>query len=180
MEMRDEDKGHYKLRDHVQPKNSKYWPPPASRDWKDSPGMSLEGTNPDGSKRTRLDQLARRGRGLNLADSVRLENIGYRRLSPAWVEWLMGWPISWTSLEPITELLWLDWSVDPADDLPPAELGRTPSPEEYILTHGGGVGHIPRVATGIASRVDRLKAIGNGQVPQVAAMAWEILTEGIG
>ena len=132
---------------------------------------------------------------MNLADSVRLENIGYRRLSPAWVEWLMGWPISWTSLEPITELLWLDWSVDPADDLPPAELGtpratqavrserfgigRTPSPEEYILTHGGGVGYIPRVATGIASRVDRLKAIGNGQVPQVAAMAWEILAGGL-
>jgi len=32
-----------------------------------------------------------------------------------------------------------------------------------------------RVAHGVADRVDRLKSIGNGQVPQVAATAWEIL-----
>jgi DNA (cytosine-5)-methyltransferase 1 len=32
-----------------------------------------------------------------------------------------------------------------------------------------------RVAHGVAARVDRLKAIGNGQVPAVAALAWEIL-----
>ena len=34
----------------------------------------------------------------------------------------------------------------------------------------------PRVAHGVAARVDRLKAIGNGQVPQCAAEAWRILT----
>ena len=34
-----------------------------------------------------------------------------------------------------------------------------------------------RMADGVASRVDRLKAIGNGQVPQVAAIAWELLNE---
>jgi DNA (cytosine-5)-methyltransferase 1 len=56
-----------------------------------------------------------------------------------------------------------------------------------------GVGHRPlrgfrgwetepdvgRVAHGVDSRVDRLKAIGNGQVPAVAATAWRLLTEGI-
>ena len=36
---------------------------------------------------------------------------------------------------------------------------------------------VGRVAHGVASRVDRLKAIGNGQVPQVAALAWNILNE---
>jgi len=36
---------------------------------------------------------------------------------------------------------------------------------------------IPRVADGVAARVDRLKAIGNGQVPLCAATAWRILTE---
>src|SRR5690606_24677966 len=36
-----------------------------------------------------------------------------------------------------------------------------------------------RVAHGVAARVDRLKAIGNGQVPQAAALAWRTLTEGI-
>ncbi|NRA91746.1 MAG: DNA (cytosine-5-)-methyltransferase [Psychroserpens sp.] len=35
-----------------------------------------------------------------------------------------------------------------------------------------GVG---RVANGVADRVDRLKAIGNGQVPAVVKAAWEIL-----
>ena len=32
-----------------------------------------------------------------------------------------------------------------------------------------------RVAHGVARRVDRLRAIGNGQVPSVAALAWRIL-----
>jgi len=34
-----------------------------------------------------------------------------------------------------------------------------------------------RVAHGVAARVDRLKAIGNGQVPLCAATAWRILSE---
>jgi hypothetical protein len=33
------------------------------------------------------------------------------------------------------------------------------------------------MVNGMAARLDRLKAIGNGQVPQVAAVAWELLTE---
>ena len=35
------------------------WASPAGRDWKDTPGMATEGTNPDGSIRSRLDQLPR-------------------------------------------------------------------------------------------------------------------------
>ena len=31
---------------------------------------------------------------------------------------------------------------------------------------------VGRVANGVAKRVDRLKALGNGQVPRVAAAAW--------
>jgi DNA (cytosine-5)-methyltransferase 1 len=38
--------------------------------------------------------------------------------------------------------------------------------------------NVGRVANGVADRVDRLKAIGNGQVPAVAALAWQILTQG--
>jgi DNA (cytosine-5)-methyltransferase 1 len=34
---------------------------------------------------------------------------------------------------------------------------------------------VGRVADGVAARVDRLKAIGNGQVPAVAAAAWNYL-----
>ena len=36
--------------------------------------------------------------------------------------------------------------------------------------------NVGRVADGVAARVDRLKAIGNGQVPLCAAEAWQILT----
>ena len=36
---------------------------------------------------------------------------------------------------------------------------------------------VPRVAQAVASRVDRLKAIGNGQVPAVVRLAWNILTD---
>ena len=35
--------------------------------------------------------------------------------------------------------------------------------------------NVGRVANGVAARVDRLKAIGNGQVPIVAATAWRLL-----
>ena len=48
-------------------------------------------------------------------------------------------------------------------------------------THGGGEWwatepSVGRVAHGVAHRVDRLKAIGNGQVPACAAAAWRLLT----
>ncbi len=116
------------------------------------------------------------------------DNIEKGQLNPDWVEWLMGWPIFWTSLEPIKELTWLDWSVDPADR---GSMKKYPTPTinecfRYGHNQGGakekkfikdaGSGPIPRVATGIKDIVARLKAIGNGQVPQTAATAWKILT----
>ena len=38
---------------------------------------------------------------------------------------------------------------------------------------------VPRVAVGISNRADRLKAIGNGQVPAAASLAWNTLYERI-
>lgn len=35
------------------------WASPSSRDWKDTPGMATTGVNPDGTERSRLDQLPR-------------------------------------------------------------------------------------------------------------------------
>lgn len=55
-------------------------------------------------------------------------------------------------------------------------------PGEFAGPHGGRGDHwlaepdVGRVADGVAARVDRLKALGNGQVPQCAAEAWRILT----
>ena len=67
----------------------------------------------------------------------------------------MGWPIGWTALDGDCVEDHPGWEHDPAE-----------------------TGNIPRVAKGILNRVARLKAIGNGQVPQVAALAWRILTNG--
>ena len=39
--------------------------------------------------------------------------------------------------------------------------------------------NVGRVADGVAARVDRLKAIGNGQVPLCVATAWKLLSERI-
>jgi len=36
---------------------------------------------------------------------------------------------------------------------------------------------LDRVAHGVAHRVDRLKAIGNGQVPAVVELAWRTLRD---
>ena len=58
-----------------------------------------------------------------------------------------------------TECSSLWWHTDPAE--------RTPEPA------------VGRVAHGVANRVDRLKAIGNGQVPQCAAVAFNIISEGL-
>lgn len=65
------------------------------------------------------------------------------------------------------------WEREPLETLRDArERGREedglPVPESLL----------GRVADGVANRVDRLKAIGNGQVPQVVATAWELLTQG--
>lgn len=66
------------------------------------------------------------------------------------------------------------WSAEPglggmahglADRL---DLHGTPEP-----------GSVPRVATGIHKRADRLKAIGNGQCPAAAVLAWNTLLERI-
>lgn len=54
--------------------------------------------------------------------------------------------------------------------------------EQGEIQSGGGdwwstEPRLDRVAYGVADRVDRLKAVGNGQVPAVAALAWKMLTE---
>lgn len=74
-------------------------------------------------------------------------------LNPVWVAWLMGWSHAdgwdWTSLAPApAELMEMTWEREPP---------------------------IPRVGKGIPNRVQRLRALGNGQIPQCAAAAWRLL-----
>jgi len=95
------------------------------------------------------------------------------RLNPAWVEWLMCFPIGWTSLEPMPaermaewEKGVLDgswWATDPAEESPIDCDGRPQEP-------------VPRLTDIKESRVNRLKALGNGQVPAQALLAWDVLS----
>ena len=139
--------GHLRqLRLQDQVRHTSLWPTPTCQEV-EHPDAELTDTG------RRLSKDGKSSHSLNLADSVK-QSAPAGQLNPTWVEWLMGWPVGWTSMEAITDLDWRDWSVDPADE-----------------------GEVPRVDTGIKHRVGRLKAIGNGQVPQVAAMAWRILTK---
>ena len=74
-------------------------------------------------------------------------------LSPDWVSWLMGLPVGWTSLEPLPREEYLDWFH--------SQQNGTWWQEERGL---------PRVATGIKDRVNRLKCLGNGIVPASLAL----------
>jgi len=88
------------------------------------------------------------------------------QLNPKWTEWLMGWVPNWTSLEPLDKEAydqWLNqsiagemWLVDPSS-VPELDTPRL-------------------IETKAKDRRNRLKAIGNGQVPLSAAIAWLFLT----
>lgn len=88
----------------------------------------------------------KRAGGKNLRTVIN-EQDGDYKLAPTWVEWLMGLPEGWTNPDV------------PNDDLSP---------------HAGWVGMdepAPRVEPGAPYRRQRLHALGNGLVPQVAAVA---------
>lgn len=78
------------------------WATPAARDYKDSPGMATTGTNPDGSERSRLDQLPRQAQLAVSGETANGSNVGNRmaagklgRLDPVHSRWLMGFPAVW-------------------------------------------------------------------------------------
>jgi hypothetical protein len=74
------------------------WSTPSSRDWKDTPGMSETGTNPDGSARARLDQLPRQASltasGETPSGSPAATGSG-GQLNPRFSLWLQGLPTAW-------------------------------------------------------------------------------------
>lgn len=82
------------------------------------------------------------------------------QLNPVWVEWLIGWPLNWTSLEPLSTDDFNQWV-----DAQGTNSWWNQEPD------------IPRVASDVKERVNRLKALGNGQVSICAFTAWQLLTE---
>tara|TARA_R110000765_G_scaffold9402_3_gene29439 strand:- start:6615 stop:7343 length:729 start_codon:yes stop_codon:yes gene_type:complete len=84
------------------------------------------------------------------------------------------------------------WIVADTESLRSGELQNQVGPKgtqnshelfgiSHRLSNGSGwwttEPRLGRVANGVANRVDRLKAIGNGQVPAVAELAWTILKD---
>ncbi len=193
MEMGEGKSGHYKLRDHVQEINQHVWPTlgtmakynlwPTPR--AGNPGSRKPGTGgkvlaeevkkwptPTSCTRDGITSGGHSGLAGGSGNRQKLykmlgkeegKKMGSQALNPDWAEWLMGFPIGWSNIEPFTNIcfieedgfgFWLQhqddwWSVDPAD-----------------------AKYIPRVTPQKSNRVNRLKALGNGQVPQCMAFAW--------
>lgn len=212
------------------PKNPAMWPTPTCHNAKEQDSPSEANRNSPS-----LCHLARGG-----------DKTQPRHLNPEWVEWLMGWPLFWTSLDinvkpyydswheaqqwtqasseeiqgNIVRNVW--WDIDPAttshgrepdqqsgdkcdDRLPTVphkdplfnrELGageyqadglqdlrrdvQAQTRQEVNALWQAGMPEgkretIGRVAMDVKNRVDRLKAIGNGQVCSVASLAWNTL-----
>jgi hypothetical protein len=95
--------------------------------------------------RNRINQS---GYHSNLEELVALETPAQGSLSPDWVEWLMGTPLGWTSMQPLSSDEYLYW------------LHAQQNGTWWQIERG-----LPRVATGIPNRVNRLKCLGNGIVP---------------
>ena len=77
------------------------------------------------------------------------------------------------------------WDEDPAD-LPNTDASgqwrnkrEKESKRNLQMQHRSTQSRVGRVADGVAHRVDRIKALGNGQVPRVFALAWHLLMESI-
>jgi len=84
-----------KLNSRGEPKLSaqvKLWPTPKSRDWKGQSQRWIHGP---------MDSLA----NLDTGDGTPIGGL----LNPDWVEWLMGWPIGWTDLEPLATDRFRQW-----------------------------------------------------------------------
>lgn len=98
------------------------------------------------------------------------------QLNPDWVELLMGWPQGWTSPQPLDPKEFDQWMQGFEYNQPITSTTR-PSYGPSAWGDGSWETAIPRTVIGASNRVNRLKAIGNGQVPLCAATAAEALFE---
>ena len=84
---------------------------------------------------------------------IKQENIKpTHELNPDWTEWLMGWPVGWTDLKPLDKEGFVEW-------FKAVLSGR------WWKTDPANEGKLSRVTENRTNRANRIKALGNGQVP---------------
>ncbi len=140
------------------------WPTPTVQDGENAAGLSQFARNTLPLNAEVFREFVR-----NMTPEQVKAIIGDRRLNPAWVENLMGWPIGWTDL---------------ACDKVRIPLG---SSGEYLFPAGRWMpqrSHEPARITSVKSRSKDAKArnaglrmLGNGWVPQQAARAFSVLED---
>jgi hypothetical protein len=96
------------------------------------------------------------GNAANLATVMVAAGDG--QLNPDFVEWLMNWPIGWTSLDPLPAGTMEEWR----ERTLAGTWWNFPPP-------------VPGMASGITRRIDRIRCIGNGQVPGALILALKYL-----
>ncbi|HEY9814957.1 MAG TPA: hypothetical protein V6D20_04015, partial [Candidatus Obscuribacterales bacterium] len=74
----------------------KNWPTPQASDNRDRGNLSSPA----------IKRRKAKGKQIMLSQSVSSES---GQLNPAWVEWLMGWPIGWTDLKPLEMGKFQEW-----------------------------------------------------------------------
>ena len=96
-------------------------------------------------------------------------------LSPEWCEIFMGFPLGWTSREPLSETEFYKWLMGFCDarDVS-SRYGRE------AWENGSWEASIPRVAKKGPNRRARVYALGNAQVPAVVKAAWNLLNDAPG
>ncbi len=109
-------------------------------------GGQMERTTPGGGIRKLEDKVSQ------------LEGHNTGQLNPEFVEFLMGVPQGWVSLEPLPPEHWQRWLTE----------------DHWAAGEWEGV---PRVATGVKDRVNQLKMLGNGIVPDCPAAFLELLAK---
>ena len=149
MEMREGTTGHYKLRDHVMPLNSKFWPTVRSSEYKDCGPIGSK-SQKYRFKKSYLDATVKESDCKTAADMN-------MKLSPDWTEWLMGYPAGYSDILIEKSKDFIGWDLDPAD-----------LPSKHI-------DYIPRITDRKDLRKQRLKCLGNAVVPQQAMAAWNYL-----
>ncbi len=130
-------------------RHGKIYPTPVRSDYKGHSGAGMQ----------RLMQL----RSRPLRDVLPHEE-GGTCINPAWAEWLMGWAPGWTSLEAVS--------------LQDMGLWKAMTKSGTWWTDQTEKAFLPRTLQKRPSHYqDRIKALGNGQVPACAAAAFTLLEQ---